>query len=306
MNYNEFENLTSEVSLLENLLKDTPVENIFDRFSIEKRLNKTRNKLGTINPNHVSKKAKLTFRGPYVTGSESISAIFASQATMLFSDAVAAISAAMSGELNYKGKIPNKLNNQLMITGMATGSFGFEFDLPKPDTQDLYAEPPIVDIALEEISKLFQVSATGSDEELIEVISEIHPRAAKTVFNFLKFLQEQNSLCGFEFSDKFFRFCDQDQLARSVCRLDSNNIHETIQPHKGEFQGVLPNSRSFEFKSYDEDRVIRGKFDLNIGDPDIVNREWLHKSILIDLTVTQVGDSQPRFTISNLENIKLA
>lgn len=305
MNYNEFDNLTSEVSLLENLLKNTPVENIFDRFSIEKRLNKARNKLGTINPNHISKRAKLTFRGPYVTGSESISAIFASQATMLFSDAVAAISAAMSGELNYRGKIPNKLNNQLMITGMATGSFGFEFDLPKPDSGDLYAALPVVDTALEEISKLFQVSATGSDEELIEVISEIHPRAAKTVFNFLKFLQEQNSLCGFEFSDKFFRFSDQDQLAKSVCRLDSNNIHETIQPHKGEFQGVLPNSRTFEFKSYDEDRVIRGKFDLNISDPDIVNREWLHKSILIDFTVTQVGDSQPRFTIDNLESIKL-
>ncbi|AYA02134.1 hypothetical protein BEN74_04125 [Acinetobacter sp. WCHAc010034] len=305
MNYNEFENLTSEVSLLESLLKDTPAENIFDRFSIEKRLNKARNKLGTINPNHISKKAKLTFRGPYVTGSESISAIFASQATMLFSDAVAAISAAMSGELNYKGKIPNKLNNQLMITGMATGSFGFEFDLPKPDTHDLYAEQPIVDTALEEISKLFLISATGSDEELMEVISEVHPRAAKTVFNFLKFLQEQNSLCGFEFNDKFFRFYDQDQLARSVCRLDSNNIHETVQPHKGEFQGVLPNSRTFEFKSYDEDRVIRGKFDLNISDPDIVNREWLHKSILIDFTVTQVGDSQPRFTIHDLESIKL-
>src|SRR5690606_4676149 len=153
MNYNEFENLTSEVSLLEELLKDIPVENIFDRFSIEKRLNKAKNKLGTINPHHLSKKAKLTFRGPYVLGSEAISAIFASQATMLFSDAVAAISAAMSGDLNYKGKIPNKLNNQLMITGLATGSLGFEFDLPKPDSSDLYSDPPIVENALEEISK---------------------------------------------------------------------------------------------------------------------------------------------------------
>lgn len=305
MNYNEFENLTSEVSLLEGLLKDIPAENIFDKFSIEKRLKKAKDKLGTINPHHLSKKAKLTFRGPYVLGSEAISAIFASQATVLFSDAVAAISAAMSGELNYKGKIPNKLNNQLMITGLATGSLGFEFDLPKPDTSDLYSDPPIVDNALEEISKLFQVSATGSDEDLIELISEIHPRAAKTVFNFLKFLQDQNSLCGFEFSNNFFRFSDQDQLARSISRLDSSNIHETIQPHKGEFQGVLPNSRTFEFKSYDDDRVIRGKFDLNINDPDIVNREWLHKSILIDLTVTQVGDSQPRFTIKNLDKIKL-
>lgn len=305
MNYLEFENLTSEVLMLENLLKEIPTENIFDRFSVEKRLTKVKNKLGTINPHHVSKKAKLTFRGPHVTGSEAISAIFASQATMLFSDAIATISAAMSGELNYKGKIPNKLNNQLMITGMATGSFGFEFNLPEPNTNDLYSEPPIVDNALEEISKLFEISATGSDEELIEIISEIHPRAAKTVFNFLKFLQDQNSLCGFEFSNKFFRFSDQEQLARSVCRLDSNNIHETVQSNKGEFQGVLPNSRTFEFKSYDEDRVIRGKFDLNINDPDIVNREWLHKSILIDFTITQVGDSQPRFTIKDLDSIKL-
>ncbi|UNW05966.1 hypothetical protein MOV98_09310 [Acinetobacter variabilis] len=137
------------------------------------------------------------------------------------------------------------------------------------------------------------------------MISEVHPRAAKSVFSFLKFLQDQNSLCGFEFSNKFFRFKDQNQLARSVCRLDSSNIRETIQPFRGEFQGVLPHSRSFEFKSYDEDRVIRGKFDLKISDPDIVNREWLHRSILINFTVTQVGDSQPRYSLEDLTSIKL-
>lgn len=305
MNCVEFDNLASEVLMLENLLKEIPPENIFDRYSIEKRLNKAKNKLGTINPNHISKKAKLTFRGPHVLGSEAISAFFASEATRLFSDAVAAISAAMSGDLSYKGKIPKKLSNQLMITGMATGSFGFEFDLPKPDDSDLCPEPPIVETALTEISKLFEVSATGTDEELIDVISDIHPRAAKTVFNFLKYLQDQDSLCGFEFSNKFFRFKDQNQLAVSICRLDSNNIRESTQPFRGEFQGVLPNSRSFEFKSYDEDRVIRGKFDLKINDPDIINREWLHKAILIDIVVTQVGDSQPRFSIEDLESIKL-
>ncbi|WKT72008.1 hypothetical protein [Acinetobacter variabilis] len=305
MNYIEFDNLTSEVLMLEKLLQEIPAENIFDRFSVEKRLNKVKNKLGTINPNHISKKAKLTFRGPHVIGSEAISAFFAAEATQLFSDAVAAISAAMSGELNFKGKIPKKLSNQLMITGMATGSYGFEFDLPKPDNTDLYSAVPIVETALEEISKLFEISATGSDEELTEVISEVHPRAAKSVFSFLKFLQDQNSLCGFEFSNKFFRFKDQNQLARSVCRLDSSNIRETIQPFRGEFQGVLPHSRSFEFKSYDEDRVIRGKFDLKISDPDIVNREWLHRSILINFTVTQVGDSQPRYSLEDLTSIKL-
>ncbi|HCV3139969.1 hypothetical protein WKI25_03490 [Acinetobacter baumannii] len=305
MNYVEFENLTSEVLMLENLLKEIPEENIFDRFSIEKRLKSAKTKLGNINPYHLSKKAKLTFRGPHVVGSESISALFASQATMLFSDAVAAISAALTGNLSYKGKIPKKLENQLMITGMATGSFGFEFDLPKPDDSDLYAEPPIVETALEEISKLFQTSALGTDEELIDVISEVHPRAAKTVFNFLKFLQDQNSLCGFEFSNKFFRFSDQEQLARSISRLDSNNIHESIQPFRGEFQGILPNSRSFEFRSYEEDRVIRGKVDSRIEDPDVINREWLHKAILINIIVTQVGDSQPRYSIDDLENIQL-
>lgn len=304
MNYNEFENLTSEVSTLEGILKNIPQENIFDRFSIEQRLNKARNKLGTINPYHLSKKAKLTFRGPHVHGSDAISASFAAEATRRFSDAVAAISAAMCGEFNFKGKIPQKLNNQLMITGMATGSFGFEFDLPKPDNSDLYAEPPIVDTALKEISKLFQVSATGTDEELMELISEIHPRAAKTVFKFLEFLQKQNSLCGFEFDNKFFRFNNQDQLAKSVCRLDSSNIRETTQPHRGEFQGVLPDSRTFEFKSYDEDKVIRGKFDINVLDPDVINREWLHKSISIELNVITVGDSQPRFTINSLDKIK--
>jgi len=304
MNINEYENIVSEVSMLENLLNEIPSENIFDRFSIEKRLKKAQTKLGNINSYYLSKKAKLTFRGPHVNGSEAISAVFASEATALFSNAVAAISAAMTGDFHFKGKIPRKLDNQLMITGIATGSFGFEFDLPKPTDNDLYPDAPIVENALEEISKLFKVSAIGNDDDLIEIISDIHPRAAKTVFNFLKFLQDQNSLCGFEFSNNFFRFNNQEQLARSICRLDSNNIREFIQPHKGEFLGVLPNLRSFEFKSYDEDRVIRGKFGASIDNPDVINRLWLHKGINVDLTITQVGDSTPRFTLDTLDSIR--
>ena len=304
MNYIEFDNLTSEISTLENLLKEIPEDNIFDRISLQKRLKKAKKNVENINPYHLSKKAKLTFRGPHVVRSEAISAAFATQATMFFSDAIAAISAAMTGDLKYKGKIPKKSVNQLMITGMATGSFGFEFDLPKPDENDLCPNAPIVENALNEIQKLFKATSLGSDEELVDVVEEIHPRAVKKVYDFLSFLQDQHSLCGFEFNGDFFRFSNQEQLERAVSRLADSNIRESEQLFRGEFEGVLPNNRTFEFKTLDDKSVIKGKIGAEIDNPDLINREWLHKLVNVKIMVTQVGDSQPRYTLMSLDALK--
>ncbi|MBK0062181.1 MULTISPECIES: hypothetical protein [unclassified Acinetobacter] len=304
MNISEFNNLTSEISTLEELIKGIPEANIFDRISLQNRLDSAKNALLQVNPYHLRKKAQLTFRGSPVVGSEAISANFAAKATKFFSEAVATVSAGLSGNLNFMGPIPDSHTNQLMITGTAIGSFGFEFELPRPDAFDLCPEQSIVEKAVDEIRKLFEVAATGTDDDLNDLIEEIHPRAVHKIHDFLAFLDEQNAKCGLEFDNKFFKFSDNNQLEYAINRLDDQNMHEEKLTFKGYFQGALPSARNFEFKTDLEGEVIRGKISKDIENPEKLNTEWYKKTAKVTFTVIRVGNSRPKYILESLSDIK--
>ena len=106
-----------------------------------------------------------------------------------------------------------------------------------------------------------------------------------------------------EFSDRGFRYADYEQLKASSARLRDDNIQESEEIYRGEFQGVLPAGRTFEFKLLDQEGLIRGKVDAAITDPDILNREWLHKPVTIKLNVMQVGQGRPRFALMSLDDL---
>jgi hypothetical protein len=63
----------------------------------------------------------------------------------------------------------------------------------------------------------------------------------------------------------------------------------------GEFQGVLPKARTFEFKLQSGATIIRGKVG-PAADPDEINRH-LHQPSRIALTSTQVGAGRPRYVL---------
>ena len=95
-------------------------------------------------------------------------------------------------------------------------------------------------------------------------------------------------------------------MHHSASRLTEDNIHETVKAYAGEFQGVLPQGRSFEFKVYDQQQVIRGKVSPEIEDADVLNRDYLHKPANVKLHVMQVGQGRPRFTLTSLDDIRIA
>ncbi len=304
MNALMYKNISSEIQHLKKLLDQIPEENVIDRLGLENRLKAAEKHLQSANPYHINKTAKLTFRGSPVIGSEAISANFAAKATKLFSDAVAAVSAGMSGALNFKGPIPDCNANQLMITGTAIGSFGFEFELPRADNFDLCPEQSIVEKAVNEIRELFEVSAIGTDDKLNDLIEEVHPRAVSKIHNFLTFLLEQNAKCGLEFENKFFRFEDENQLSNSINRLDDENIHEEQVTYKGFFQGALPSARNFEFKTEIDSEIIKGKIGKDITNPEKLNSDWYQKAAQVKFTVIRVGNSRPKFILESLSDIQ--
>ena len=300
---NEYLSVASEIRELENLLATIPEGNVIERMSLESRLESARAVLAGL-PQQAAPKARLTFRGKPVFGSHGIAADFGSKAAGAFSDAFAAVSAGLSEGLRYMGPIPNRDKNQLLITGTAIGSFGFEFELPTPEPS-LFPETEKSEEAMAKIEALLRLAAEGSDDEVAEVIEEVHPRAVKKVHEFLDLLVQQQAWCGLEFADRFFRYADHEQIKASCERLKDDNIQERVETYRGEFQGVLPTGRTFEFRLTDQEGLIKGKVDLSIDDPDVLNRDWLHKPVTVKFNVMQVGQGRPRFTLMTLEDLSV-
>jgi hypothetical protein len=199
------------------------------------------------------------------------------------------------------GPIPDKAKHPLLITGTAVGSFGFEIELPVDN--DLFGGYSGADEAIEIFKKLLKVSAEGTDDEIAEIVQEIHPRAVKKVADFLEVLHQNNAWCGLEFRNDFFKYSDLNQLQISEGRLKEDNINERSETYFGEFQGVLPKSRNFEFRIADDGLILKGKVDKEIDDPDILNRDWLHLPLHATFIVIQVGQGRPRFTLASLDQL---
>jgi hypothetical protein len=305
MNNDQYLSLSAELSFLEELLSEIPEENVIERLGFQNRLLEVKYELDSLNPYHLINKAKLTFQGLPVDGSRAIAASFAAKVTGAFADAIAAISAGWSKHLNYHGPLPDRGSNELFITGVAVGSFGFEFEVPRPDSADLFPEASKVEDALSKTIHLLDLSVNGSDEELSDLIEDLHPRAVRKVYDFLNVNQNYNAFLGLEFKSDFFKFRSEEELQKSIFRLRDENINEVISEFDGEFQGVLPKGRTFEFKAILDEFVIRGKIGHEIQDPDFINREFLHKKVKVKMYVLRVGSSRPKYSIVSLKDIFL-
>lgn len=300
----EYLALTSEIKELEFILASIPHENVIERLAFEERLVSAKSVLDSLPNYQLREKARLTFRGSPVFGNHGIAADFGSKAAAAFAEAFSAVVAGLNESLRYMGPIPDKAKNQLLITGTAVGSFGFEFELPGQQN-GLFPVTDKTEEALERIQTLLRISAEGSDDEVTELVEAIHPRAVKKIADFLGYLVQQQAWCGLEFKEQFFRYRNIEQLKVSAERLQEGNIHEQDEEYTGEFQGILPYSRTFEFKLNDQGGILKGKVDIAIEDPDLLNREWLHKPVSLKLHVIQVGQGRPRFTLPEISAIKL-
>lgn len=304
MNRNEYQNIASEIKELQLLLAEIPAENIIDRMSLECRLNSLKEELEHINQYQLTEKIKLTFRGDPVWGTHGIMTDFASGATAAFNNAIAAISAGMK-QLNYMGPIPEKQENCLLITGTTTGSFGFEFELPlqKEKKDDLIPEHPQAENALIKIQELFQLACDGTDDELSEIVDEIHPRAIRACGDFLSFMEKNNASCAIEFNQRVFRFVDVNQVYNAEKRLQTENIREETVECIGSLRGALPGRRTFELQT--GNGLISGKISPDIEDVDNLNRNFILKEAKFKINIIYVGQSRPKYTLMKVSYLEL-
>lgn len=239
-------------------------------------------------------RVQLTFNGRPVIGSHGIFAEFGMKAVSSFTDAVAAVAASLSTPLAAMGPIPNREQYQLLITSTALGSFGFELEEYRIGQLPVEEISPVAQ-ALEHTQNLLQ-GTVGTDDQLADSAADTDPRALEKVRTFLQTLVDYDATCAVQYQGRGVRFTDVGQVRNSLARLSQENLHEQTQYLTGEFQGVLPKGRTFEFKLSDEGDVVRGKLGSVIQDADELNARLYH-AVTIKVMATRVGNGHPRYVL---------
>jgi len=295
----DFVQLLGERTALQRMIENTPIDDVLDRGSLTARLEEIEFQISEAKViEREPARARITFNGRPVVGSYGIFADFGTKIVGAFNEAVTSVAASLSGGLAAKGPIPNKEQNQLLITNTALGSFGFDLEEYRSG-QTMTDEKSVLDLAIERTQRLLQGTIDTDDELLADTASELDQRALDKVRAFISTLAENEAVCALQYRNQFFRFNDVGQVRRSLERIGRDNLREDEQTFSGEFQGVLPRRRTFEFKIAGTDQVIVGKVAPVIEDVDLINNH-LHKQVEIRTMVTRVGGGHPRYLLLGL------
>lgn len=243
----DFDSLIAERRFLAERVAGLPPTAQLTRRSAEARLAQI-DTLLTQQPQRLPRATvRLTFRGQPVSGSEGLLADFGMKAVNAFADAVAAVAASLSAPLPAMGPIPNRDANRLLITGTAVGSFGFELK-ELSASEEGASEPSAVSRALVHTQDLLSGTTAADDELLADAAAELDQRAIDKVRQFVAVLRDHEATCALQVGTRGFRFDDLAQVHDSFERLSQDNLHETSVVVEGQFEGLLPRRRRFEFR----------------------------------------------------------
>ena len=305
MNIHEYRSLLSEQGALKTLIDESPETNVIGRMSLEHRLSKVESELERYkghSPRLIS--VSLTFRGKPVSGSHGIRADFGSAAVKAFANAVTLVGASQRSWLPATGRVPHGGDYQLMITGTALGSFGFQVE-DASEQLPLVGEVTPVEQAIKRIKGILEAS-TGSDEQLEHAIGDTDKRAVRSVGAFVQRVAVSAAVCALEFNGDVFRFRDPSQVRESADRLNQFNIEEVDLTFAGCFQGYLPRARSAEFQiekmfgdieSEIMNPVITGKVDPSVANTVDIS-EIIGEPVRINVRRRQVGAGRHHYTIT--------
>ena len=292
------DSLIAEQRFLAERVAALPVAATLTRRSAEARLQQVDGLLAQMPAAVPRASVRLTFRGLPVLGSEGILADFGMKAVNAFSEAVAAVAASLSAPLAAMGPIPNRDANQLLITGTAVGSFGFELQEQLTNQADLL-EPSAVGRALAHTQNLLLGTTAPDDELLADTAAELDQRAIDKVRTFVAVLRDNEATCALQFGARSFRFNELAEVQTSLDRLSHDNLQEDQVVVSGQFEGMLPRRKSFEFRRADSGEVLTGKLAAAIQRPEIVNAH-LYEPVSVQLIRTVVGRGRPRFVLATL------
>ena len=302
MKYEEYAFNASEATQIERLLNNMPEDMVVERMGLERRLAKARRRLDGIPVPRTPKKLYATFRGGPVHNNSGINANFGADAMTLLSDAITMVAAGSAVDLKSTGRVPNREASQPIITGVATGSFGFELEVPSAETGPATVErkDSQAERAVKKVQDLFALSTSGSDSDLSEIADEIHPRAVKKVVELLELMKRHDARLAIVFDGREFRFHNNREIIATSERLSADNVRDETDTVVGTLIGILPATGRFQINRRPDGAEIEGKLARGILNAYELSRRYTSGLVTAEIRSVQVGQGKPSYTLTRM------
>lgn len=194
----------------------------------------------------------LLFGGKPVLGSKGIAAEFAGQALEKFQNLVSkTFAVAEIGDLGQRGKVPFKEQSDLMITGLARGSFGFVLS---EISDQASLESSELAVIVERVSSVIKDTAAADESLFEELVSELNPRTLIALREFFLTLDSNQATVRIVERNRDF-ILDNTAIHRGRLRTEATSIEEDTIEVAGLLVGFLPDHRKFEIKDQAEEII---------------------------------------------------
>jgi hypothetical protein len=239
--------LSSEIATLNELLSSARQSgDIVGEMQLEHRIGELSNNLETLKEQTLtdnSASVALFFGGQPVLGSKGIAAEFAGVALEQFQNLIAKVFVNNEvGDLGGRGRVPFKANSELMVTGLARGSFGFILDEMSEQVQ---LESSELSHVIDKAALLLRDSAAQDDAVFEALLEELEPRTLIALRDI--FLNLDSSKATIRIVEKELDFIlDGPSIHRAKVRTEATSIDEIVTEIEGVLVGFLPEHRKFE------------------------------------------------------------
>ena len=299
MKFSSLEMAESDRATIEELLREMPESYVVERFSLEARLGEVLKELDRLRLVPRPKPFAVTFRGRPVDGTRAIDAGFAGKALSALIDAVDVVAASLTSDLKASGPLPRPATRGLQVVGTATGSFGFELELPVPAAahanerqttlpnviEDAEPSDPYA-TAIAKTLKLLEVAKEQDDDAMSDLISEVHPRAAAKIRELAEVLSTHEAGIAAEFEQQKVVLDPAGDARRVADALQKEDINEREDALAGVLLGVFPEARRFECRLSEGNTVIHGRLDRSVIVDEL--KVWIDKKARLDFRIIKV------------------
>jgi len=243
------DSISSEITSIKMLLSSAKESgDIVGEMQLEYRLSELSKKVDTLNEHALldnSASVALFFGGQPVLGSKGISAEFAGLALEHFQNLISKVFASNEvGRLGERGKVPFTTNSELMVTGLARGSFGFVLDEMSDQIQ---LESSQLSQVIDKATFLLRNTAAQDEAVFEALLDELEPRTLLALKDLFSNLDSSKATIRIVEKDIDFTL-DSSAIHRAKVRTEATSIEEQSSDIEGKLVGFLPEHRKFELQ----------------------------------------------------------
>lgn len=254
----ELDGLSAEINAVSQLLESAQSAGDFvGEIQLQHRLKKLNGHLEelrrhTLKDNSAS--VAIFFGGKPVLGSKGIAAEFAGSALEQFQTLVSKTFAKNEvGQLGSRGKVPFKAQSELMVTGLARGSFGFILDEMSEQTESEASELSHV---IDHATHLLRDTAAQDEAVFERLVEELDARTLLALKNLFSNLYSNEATIRVVEGDLDV-VIDAVAVRRGKIRTEAISIEEKTTEVSGVLEGLLPEHRKFEIRE-DSGNLVYG------------------------------------------------